>query len=109
MAEEVKVTTASFEAEVLKSALPVVADFWAEWCGPCRMMEPVLREIAKAHSDALKVAKINIDQEPDLAARFNVSSIPTFIFFKNGRQVQQHIGAMPRPAMDKMIQELLKA
>jgi thioredoxin 1 len=107
MAQEVKVTTVTFETEVMKSVVPVVADFWAEWCGPCRMIDPMLKEIAKAYPDTLKVAKINIDEEPDLAMRFSVSSIPTLIFFKNGRQVEQHIGAMPRPALEKLIKGLL--
>jgi thioredoxin 1 len=106
MAEEIKVTTATFETEVMKSKVPVVADFWAEWCGPCRMIDPMLKEIAKAYPDTLKIAKINVDQEPDLALRFNVASIPTLIFFKNGQMMQQQIGALPRPALEKLIKGL---
>jgi len=108
MAEEITVTTGNFETEVMKSSVPVVADFWAEWCGPCRMIEPMLKEIAKAYPDTLKIAKINVDQEPDLAMRFNVASIPTLIFFKNGKLVEQHIGALPRPALEKLIKSLIQ-
>jgi len=107
MSDEVKVTTGTFEAEVAKSAIPVVADFWAEWCGPCRMIAPVLKELAKDYKDRLKVAKINVDEEPDLAARYGIQSIPTLLFFKGGEMVKQQIGAVPRPVLEKIIKELV--
>jgi len=107
MADEVKVTTGTFETEVAKSAIPVVADFWAEWCGPCRMIAPVLKELAKDYKDRLKVAKINVDEEPDLAARYSIQSIPTLLFFKGGEMVKQQIGAVPRPVLEKIIKELV--
>jgi len=107
MSDEVKVTTGTFEAEVAKSAIPVVADFWAEWCGPCRMIAPVLKELAKDYKDRLKVAKINVDEEPDLASRFGIQSIPTLLFFKGGEMVKQQIGAVPRPVLEKIIKELV--
>jgi thioredoxin len=107
MSDEMKVTTATFEAEVVKSAIPVVADFWAEWCGPCRMIAPVLKELAKDYKDKLKVAKINVDEEPDLASRYSIQSIPTLLFFKGGQVVKQQIGAVPRPVLEKIFKELV--
>ena len=107
MSDEMKVTTSTFEAEVVKSAIPVVADFWAEWCGPCRMIAPVLKELAKDYKDRLKVAKINVDEEPELASRFGIQSIPTLLFFKGGQMVKQQIGAVPRPVLEKIVKELV--
>jgi len=107
MPDEMKVTTSTFEAEVVKSAIPVVADFWAEWCGPCRMIAPVLMQLAKDYKDKLKVAKINVDEEPDLASRYGIQSIPTLLFFKGGQMVKQQIGAVPRPVLEKIVKELV--
>ncbi|MCX7032175.1 MAG: thioredoxin [Spirochaetes bacterium] len=107
MSDEMTVTTGTFEAEVVKSAIPVVADFWAEWCGPCRMIAPVLKELAKDYKDKLKVAKINVDEEPDLASRYGIQSIPTLLFFKGGQLVKQQIGAVPRPVLEKIVKELV--
>jgi thioredoxin 1 len=107
MSDEMKVTTSTFDAEVVKSAIPVVADFWAEWCGPCRMIAPVLKELAKDYKDKLKIAKINVDEEPDLASRFGIQSIPTLLFFKGGQMVKQQIGAVPRPVLEKIVKELV--
>jgi thioredoxin 1 len=107
MSEEITVTTGNFEAEVMNSTLPVLADFWAEWCGPCRVIDPMLRELAKTYADKIKVAKINVDQEPDLALKFNVNSMPTLMIFKNGKVVKQQIGALPRPMLEKMIKEVV--
>jgi thioredoxin 1 len=107
MSDEMKVTTGTFEAEVIKSAIPVVADFWAEWCGPCRMIAPVLKELAKDYKDKLKITKINVDEEPDLAARYGIQSIPTLLFFKGGQMVKQQIGAVPRPVLEKIVKELV--
>ena len=107
MSDEVKVTTGTFEAEVVKSAIPVVADFWAEWCGPCRMIAPVLEALAKDYKDKLKVVKINVDEEPDLAARFGIQSIPSLLFFKGGQMVKQQIGAVARPILEKIVKELV--
>ena len=107
MSDETKVTTGTFDAEVVKSTIPVVADFWAEWCGPCRMIAPVLKELAKDYKDKLKIAKINVDEEPDLASRFGIQSIPTLLFFKGGQMVKQQIGAVPRPVLEKIVKELV--
>ena len=107
MAEEMTITKSNFETEVMKATIPVVADFWAEWCGPCRMIGPVLKELAQVYKDKIKVVKINVDQEPDLAAKFNIQSIPTLLFVKNGQVVKQQIGAVPRQLLEKIIKELL--
>lgn len=107
MADEIAVTKSSFEAEVMKSTIPVVADFWAEWCGPCKMIGPVLNELARTYKDKIKVAKINVDEEPDLAATFNIQSIPTLLFVKNGKVVKQQIGAVPRQVLEKIVKDLL--
>ncbi len=89
------ITKETFELEVLQSAQTVLLDFWAEWCGPCRMVGPLLEEIARERSD-IKVAKINVDEQPELAARFSITSIPTLMVVKNGKIVQQAVGARPK-------------
>ena len=86
----------NFEAEVLNSEVPVLVDFWATWCGPCRMMSPVVDEIAQEKAGQLKVGKINVDDQPGLASQFGVMSIPTLILFKNGKAVQQSVGLKPK-------------
>ena len=89
-------TEKNFESEVTKSASPVLVDFWAEWCGPCKMISPIIEEIASELQGKLKVAKVNVDNEGNLAAKFNIMSIPTLLVFKNGEVVNQIIGAMPK-------------
>lgn len=100
----VKVTDASFEDEVLKSETPVVVDFWAEWCGPCRMIGPALEEIATELAGDVKVVKVNIDDEPEWASKFNVRSIPTLLVFKGGEKVAEQLGAAPKSALKGWIQ-----
>jgi thioredoxin 1 len=107
MADEVKVTHSNFDAEVVQSVVPVVADFWAEWCGPCKMIAPVLRELAGQYKDKIKIAKIDVDAELELAQQFNIVSIPTILVFSKGKVVKQQIGAVPRQALEKMIKEVL--
>ena len=107
MADEVKVTKSNFDAEVVKSTVPVVADFWAEWCGPCKMIAPVLRELAITYKDKIKIAKIDVDAEGELAQQFNIVSIPTILLFNKGQVVKQQIGAVPRQALEKMIKDVL--
>ena len=97
-------TQQNFTQEVLQSGIPVLVDFWAEWCGPCRMMSPVIDEIADEMEGTLKVGKINVDESPDVAAQFGIMSIPTMIVFKNGTPAAQIVGAMPKDALVQKIQ-----
>ena len=94
----------NFKSEVLESATPVLVDFWAEWCGPCKMISPIVDQIATELGGKLKVAKLNVDESPDLAGQYNVMSIPTLLIFKNGEPVDQIVGAMPKDRLLAKIQ-----
>ena len=94
----------SFESQVLQSDHPVLVDFWAEWCMPCKMVEPVLEEIADEHDGSLSVGRVNVDEAAELATRYNVVSIPALLLFKNGEVVGEHIGAAPKDAIMEFVQ-----
>jgi thioredoxin 1 len=98
-----KVSDATFEAEVLKSAEPVVVDFWAEWCGPCRMIAPALEEIAGALNGKVKIVKLNVDENPAVAAKYGIMSIPTLMLFKNGELASRQVGAAPKQKLEQWI------
>ena len=104
-----QVTDASFASDVEQSDIPVLVDFWAEWCGPCRMMNPILEEFATAHDGQMKVVKLNVDENPEAAARFKVLSIPTMLVFQNGEVVKQMVGAMSRQRLDEALAEWVGA
>ena len=95
------VTDANFESEVLQSSKPVIVDYWAEWCGPCRQVAPVLEEIAKEHGDKIDVVKLNVDENPGVAARYKILHIPTLSVFKGGEVVKQIVGAKGKSALLK--------
>jgi len=98
-----KVSDASFESDVLKSSDPVVVDFWAEWCGPCRMIAPALEEIAGQMGDKIKIVKLNVDENPGTAAKYGIMSIPTLMLFKNGEIASRQVGAVPKQKLQQWI------
>jgi thioredoxin 1 len=99
----------NFESEVLKSGVPVLVDFWAEWCGPCRMVAPVLDELADEMDGKVRIVKLNVDENQQIAYQFQVQSIPTFILFKNGQMADRMMGAMPKAAFQKFLDRNLEA
>jgi thioredoxin 1 len=98
-----KVSDASFETEVLKASEPVVVDFWAEWCGPCKMIAPALEEIAGSLGDKVKIVKLNVDENPATASKYGIMSIPTLMMFKNGELASRQVGAAPKAKLEQWI------
>lgn len=109
MNEPIHVTDAAFEATVLKSKLPVIVDFWAPWCGPCRMVAPILDKIAKEQDGKLIVAKVNTDENNQWATKYGVQGIPTMLFIANGKVVHTQVGAMPEPMLRQTLETFMSA
>ena len=107
MGAEINVTRENFEAEVKNSDIPVIIDFWAEWCVPCKMIGPVLEEISEEYKGKLKVAKVNVDEAGELASEYSVISIPTLMVFNKGEMVKQQVGAVSRQVIEGMFKDLL--
>jgi len=103
------VTEANFDDEVTKSELPVLVDLWAVWCGPCKMIEPIVAEVANEYAGKLKVGKLNVDENPQIAAKFGVRSIPTLLLFKDGEAKDQIIGAVPKKQIVDKVENLLNS
>ncbi|MCA4135640.1 thioredoxin [Arthrobacter sp. M4] len=102
------VTDASFDADVLASAKPVIVDFWADWCGPCHMLSPVLEQLADERADKIEVVKVNVDENPEISSRFGIISIPTVLLFEGGRQKASVIGARPKQYFEREFAEYLR-
>jgi thioredoxin 1 len=107
MSVEITVSGANFKKEVLESPIPVLLDFWAEWCNPCRMIAPSVEQLAEAYKGKVAVGTVNVDAEADLAAQFNIISIPTLILFKGGQAIGQKVGAFPKHEIEAFIKTAL--
>jgi thioredoxin 1 len=107
MAELAEVTEQSFEAEVIRSDKPVIVDFWAEWCAPCRAIAPIMKELGDSYGDQVKIVKMNVDECPQTPGRYNVRAIPTVIAFQNGQVAGSLQGARPKSAFEEMLKKLL--
>jgi len=103
---EITITKDNFESEVMSSDIPVLLDFWATWCGPCRMLAPIVEEISQEYEGTIKVGKVNVDEEPELAGAFRVVSIPTVVVMKNGQIAGQAVGYRPKAELIRMLQAL---
>lgn len=108
MSEPLHVTDAAFENTVLKSSLPVIVDFWAPWCGPCRMVAPILDKIAKEYDGKLIVAKVNTDEDSQYAVQYGVQGIPTMLFIANGKIVHRQVGAVPESMLHQVVEQFLE-
>ena len=106
--EPIHVTDSAFEKTVLQSKVPVIVDFWAPWCGPCRMVAPTLEKLAKENAGKLLIAKVNTDENPDWASRYQVQGIPTMLFVSGGKVVHRQVGALPEPMLRDVVTEFME-
>jgi len=106
MADVVNVTDADFEEQVIKSEQPVLVDFWAEWCGPCRQIAPIIKQLATDYDGRIKVAKLNVDESPQTAGKYGIRSIPTVLAFKGGQVVEQLMGARPKASFEELAEKI---
>ncbi|MCE2702125.1 MAG: thioredoxin [Anabaena sp. 49633_E8] len=107
MSAAINVTDSSFKVEVLDSDVPVLVDFWAPWCGPCRMVAPVVEEIATQYEEKIKVVKVNTDENPEIASKYGIRSIPTLMIFKGGDKVDMVVGAVPKTTLANTLEKYL--
>ncbi len=108
MSNAVAVTSSDFESEVLKSDVPVLVDFWAVWCGPCKLVAPHVDALAQEYAGRLKVMKVNVDEEPEISGKYGIMSIPTLLFFKDGKVANQIVGAASKGAIVNVLESVLK-
>ena len=106
-AEVLKITDSNFDTEVVKSSIPVLVDFWAEWCGPCRLMSPILDNIAPSYRGKMKIGKLNVDENQETPGSLGIMNIPTMIVFKNGKEAQRFVGAMSQPDLQTKLDKAL--
>jgi thioredoxin 1 len=104
-----EITDSNFEEVVLKADKPVLVDFWAEWCGPCRMVGPIVEELAKDYADTAVIGKVNVDENPEISVRFGIRNIPALLFFKNGEIVDKQIGAVPKSVLSEKLDKQIGA
>ena len=105
----VTLTDGNFKEEVLESTTPVLVDFWAEWCGPCRVIAPAIEELAEAYDGKVKIGKLNVDEQSNIAGQYGIRSIPTLLFFQNGEVVDQVVGAVPKGAIESKLKGIIPA
>jgi thioredoxin 1 len=107
MSNGITITNDNFESEVLKSPIPVLIDFWADWCGPCKMIGPFIDQLAEEYSGRIKIGKVNVDEQGDIAGKHGIVSIPTLVVYKDGRPVRQKVGAAPKRDIEALFKDLV--